>query len=319
MTSTMAARPTTPETIRCGRLGSCAVAVSAIGFGFSPFFASRAFAAGVDPVAASFARIALLSLALSPSARRLRQWPRTSWIVGVGGAISMLGFAGYFVALQRAPVAAATVVYYTYPAVVLAVSALWWKRRLRPREIGACLAILVGVAMCIAPASPAGGSLLALVPAVAAPIGWAIYLIVLSGPAAAMPTAPKMFAGSIGGVVALLPLAAIRTDFRFVPVTADAAESIALLTVCTLAIPASLVTWGAPRAGDRATAMIGSVEFIVAISAAWALMDGSIGTLQLIGIAVILGAAATGARSSARRPRRGSQPCATMRRWRTRP
>lgn len=273
-----------------------AVAVSAVGFGFSPFFATRAFDAGVEPVAASLLRIALLALVLLPAAPRLRGWRReTAWSF-VGGAASMLGFAGYFVALDRAPVAAATVVYYTYPLVVLALSAVVWKRGIRRREMLTASVIVAGVILSVGPGALDASTLLALLPAVAAPIGWGVFLMVLSGPAAAMPTAPKMLAGALGGVTVLTPLTLLTTGPRVMPMTASAAMSVGLLALCTLAIPALLITWGAPGAGDQATAMIGSMEFVVALAVSWTLMGAAATPTQALGAALVCVAAAAAAR-----------------------
>jgi len=210
----------------------------------------------------------------------------------------MLGFAGYFVALDRAPNAAATVVYYTYPVVVLLISAALWKRPLRRTEVLVCSMIVAGVALCVGPLALSGDVMVALLPAFAAPVGWAIFLIVLSGPVGAMPTLPKMFAGSCGGAIALFPIAIWRTGGALMPLTAPALSAMALLTLCTLAIPGILVSWGAARAGDRATAMIGSLEFVVALGVSWILTGASLDRLQLVGIAGIVLAAAVGSRTA---------------------
>lgn len=277
-------------------MGTLAVAISAIGFGLSPYLATRAFDAGVSPESASFVRIALLMVVLSPFAPQMRGWRREAYIVAAGGAVSMLGFAGFFVALDRAPIAAATVVYYTYPVVVLVLSSLVWKRSLHLWEGQVCAAALFGVLLSVGPIGMSSETLIALAPAFAAPIGWAIYLLVLSGPAAAMPTLPKVFAGSCGGTVALLPLAIWRTGGQMMPLTSSAIIAVGLLTLFTLAIPALLVTWGAPHAGDRATAMIGSVEFVVALGVGWLLMGNDVGLAQLVGITLVVAAAIAAAR-----------------------
>lgn len=266
--------------------------VSAVGFGLSPYFATRAFDAGVDPVAASFLRIFTLMCALSPWAHRLRGWGRETRLVMAGGAISMLGFAGYFVALEHAPVAAATVVYYTYPVVVLLLSAAVWRRPLRLREGAVCATVLAGVALAVGPIGVSGALLIALLPAFAAPVGWGVYLLVLSGPASSMPTLAKVFAGAVGGTLALLPLALWTSGPLLLPLESGAIASVGLLTLCTLAIPAVLVTWGAARSGERATAMIGSLEFAVAATAGWVLMGDHLGAIQIAGIALVLAGAA---------------------------
>jgi len=274
--------------------------VSAIGFGLSPLFATRAFDAGVDPVAASFLRIFTLMCVLSPWASQLRGWGREARLVMAGGAASMLGFAGYFVALQHAPVAAATVVYYTYPVLVLLLSAAIWHQPLRLREGVVCASVLLGVVLAVGPIGVSGALLVALLPALAAPVGWAVFLLVLSGPASEMPTLAKVFAGAAGGTLALLPLTLWTSGPRLLPLESGAIASVGLLTLCTLAIPAVLVTWGAARSGERATAMIGSLEFAVAVSAGWALMGDRLGVIQLAGIALVLAGAAMAATDNRR-------------------
>lgn len=281
------------------RWGNVAVALAAIGFGLSPLLATRTFAHGVAPVSAAFVRVTVLMLVLSPCAPRAARWGRQAWIVGAGGAISMLGFAGFFVALDRAPVAAATVVYYTYPVVVLVLSSIVWRRRMQVWEIAMCAAVIIGVAFAVGPISMSGALILALAPAFAAPIGWGVYLLVLSGPAAAMPTLPKVFAGTCGGSVVLLPIVLVTSGWHIVPLTSGAITSLALLTACTFAIPAVLVSWGAARAGERASAMIGSAEFAVAVVIGWLFLGDDLNRLQMAGIALVLAAAAVAARRNA--------------------
>ena len=272
-------------------VGPFTVSLAAIGFGLNPYFATKAFEQGVDPVAAASVRVAVVMVILAPWARRLRGWKREAILVAGGGAISIVGFAGYFIALNRAPVAAATVVYYTYPIIVLMLSAMVWRRRLQSWEVAVCGLVLIGVTLAVGPIGVSSSLLVALAPAVAAPIGWAMYLLVLSGPAAKMPTLPKVFAGSCGGVIVLLPYAMWNTRGRLLPMNSDAMASMGMLTLCTLAIPAVLVTWGAARAGERATAMIGSFEFAVAVGAGWILQGDQLSPIQMCGVSLDLASA----------------------------
>ena len=294
-------------------LGPITVSLAAIGFGLNPFFATRAFEQGVDPVAAASVRVLVVMVILAPWAPQLRGWRRETILVAGAGAISMLGFAGYFVALERAPVAAATVVYYTYPVVVLMLSALIWHRRLRSWEVAVCTLVVVGVVLAVGPIGVSSSLLIALAPAIAAPVGWAVYLLVLSGPSAKMPTLPKVFAGSCGGVIVLLPYALWSTGGRLLPMSSDAIVSMGLLTLCTLAIPAVLVTWGAARAGERATAMIGSFEFAVAVVAGWTLQGDQLSLVQICGVSLVLASALYSASRSRSDDRDDAAPVARYR------
>lgn len=279
------------------RFGAVAVLVAAVGFGSSPLFATRAFDAGISPLAASFIRVLVLVIVLVPWAPQARHWPRESAMVAVGGAVSMIGFAGFFVALDRAPVAAATVVYYTYPVVVLALSVAVWRRRLQTWEVIACVGVITGVLLAVGPIGISSALIIALAPAFLAPVGWAVYLLILSGPAAAMPTLPKVFVGAVGGVITLFPLVMWQTGGRLMPLDSSAIWSMAFLTLCTLAIPAVLVTWGSALAGERATAMIGSGEFVVAVALGWLLLGQQLTTIQLCGVLLVLVSAGSSARA----------------------
>jgi len=264
--------------------------------------ATNAFDQGVSPISAAFVRVASMMLILSPGAHQLSGWWRETWIVVGGGALSMIGFAGYFVALDRAPVAAATVVYYTYPVVVLVLSAIVWRRRMLGWEAAVCATVLTGVALAVGPISVSGPLLVALAPAFAAPLGWGLYLLLLSGPAAAMPTLPKVLAGSFGGTAILMPIVLATRGWHVMPMTSGAITSVALLTACTFAVPAVLVSWGAARSGERATAMIGSAEFAIAVGIGWLFLGDALSAVQIAGIALVLAAAVVAGRRSARAP-----------------
>jgi drug/metabolite transporter (DMT)-like permease len=305
------------------RFGTVAVLVAAVGFGSSPLFATRAFDAGVSPISASFIRVLVMVIVLSPWAGQARRWPRESAMVAAGGAISMIGFAGFFVALDRAPIAAATVVYYCYPIVVLGLSVVVWRRRLQTWEVIACGGVIAGVVLAVGPIGISSALIIALAPAFLAPVGWAIFLLILSGPAAAMPTLPKVFVGALGGVVAVFPVVMWQTGGRLMPLESTAISSMALLTVCTLAIPTVLVTWGSALAGERATAMIGSFEFVVAVSLGWLLLGERLTSVQTVGVLLVIASAGWSARArSTQAPRtadevhdNGDAPSADTARW----
>lgn len=273
------------------RLGGFAVLLSAIGFGLSPFLASRAFSAGVEPTTASLARVGVLAVVTAPFALgSVARWWRQGLLAAAGGAVSVLGFTAFLVALERSPMAS-TVVYYTYPAVVVVFTAIIARRRPSNRDCVLVSLILVGVLVCIGPAGLGVGAVSTLAIAAAAPLGWAGFMLLLSGPLASMPTVPKLFAASCGGVLVLAPFA-IASGVSSLTLESNAVSAVLVLAVCSNAIPAALITWSAPIVGARMTAMVGSVEFVVAIVAGWLFLHGNLGAMQLLGALIVLGAAA---------------------------
>jgi drug/metabolite transporter (DMT)-like permease len=85
------------------------------------------------------------------------------------------------------------------------------------------------------------------------------------------------------------------------PLTGDAVTSMGLLTLCTLAVPGLLVTWGASRSDERATARVGRLQFVVAVSAGWLFVDDRLSSTQISGVALVL-VAATHSASRESRP-----------------
>lgn len=295
--------------------GALAVVGSALGFGLNPFFASRAFAAGVTPEAASLLRTLLLFVVLVPFARRVRGWRREAVTAAAGGAASMAGFAAFYIALDRGPATTATVIYYSYPAVVLAFSALVLRHRVTRGDWALAAAIAAGVVLCIGAPSAAGTDVGSIVLALSAPLGWGVFLVLLAGPLAAMPTAPKMLSATVGGLCVLTPLTLASVGPALVPMTGDALGAVVVLSVCSLGVPALLVTWGAPLVGGRTTALVGGLEFVVALVAGWILLHQQMTLAAALGAALVLVAAMLAGASSSRRgfaaPARVSPPAAT--------
>ena len=277
-------------TVDNDRLRLVAVIAAAVGFGLGPYLASRTLDSGISPLGASSIRLAVMAVVMSPAAYQLKGWGRESVLVAGAGAASGAGITGFYAALNQAPIAAVTVVYYTYPVVVVVLAALIGKRRLLKWEVASGVGVLAGVVLAVGPVSLSIGLLLSLAPAFAAPLGWSVLLLVLCGPAASMPTRPKVFAAACGGAAVLLPLAMWQTDAKLMPATSDAVISIGLLSVVGLAIPSLLMTWGASRTSEQTTAIVGSFEFVVAVAAGWLLLGGGLKPTQIIGVLLVLGA-----------------------------
>lgn len=295
--------------IRCGLAGTStgvlAIVGSAVGFGLNPLLATNAMAAGISPQATGFLRVALVFVALLPVAPQVWRWRRGSVVAAVGGALNGLGLVAFYACLDRVPLAVATVVYYTYPLFVLALSAVVLNRAPRGRDWTMGALILAGVGAGVGPAAVGSGAIGALGLALAAPVAWSIYLLLLAGPLAKMPTLPKLLSGSGGGTLVLLPLSLGADGLALMPPTWGAAVAVTSLAVCSMAIPALLVVWGAARVGERTTALAGSLEFVVAMAAGWLFLGGAITPWQVAGVALIFGAfASTATDACSRRVRR---------------
>ena len=145
-----------------GGAGLTLALVSAAAFGTSGTFAAALIGAGWSPGAAVLARIAVAALILTaPAVLRLRgQWTLLRRSAGRVAAYGLLAVAGaqwcYFNAVARIPVGVAILI--EYLGVVLVVGWLWLRHGQRPRRLtitGGVMAI-VGLALVLNLAGPAG-------------------------------------------------------------------------------------------------------------------------------------------------------------------
>lgn len=125
------------------------ILVSGISFGLLPWFARTAYDHGADPLGMLLARFSLAMIGLFVIrlvVQRGVPWPRGKvlWqLIGLGA----IGYAGqssfYFFGIERIDVSLATVIFYSYP--VLVVLAAWALHGTRPTTIViVCLSMVVG-------------------------------------------------------------------------------------------------------------------------------------------------------------------------------
>lgn len=201
---------------------------------------SRA-ASGVPPLqltAMSFAvsgGLGLAWLAASGRLQDLRQ-PPLAWLHGVGG---LFGFhALYFASLARAPAATANLINYTWPLLIVLLSAALLGMRLTRRHgLGTALA-LAGCAMLLGggAAFPAGAAL-GYALAAASAVVWALYSV-LSRRFPGVP--PGAMAGFCAGTAVLAGAAHLMSEAT---VALDASAWAAVLALGLGPVGAAFVLW----------------------------------------------------------------------------
>lgn len=285
--------------------GLLAVIGSLIGFGLTPYFAVQTFNAGVSAEAAAMWRTALPAIICLPAIRGLRRWRTEALIAAALGAFTAVGFTTFYRALEQTPVAAATLVYYTYPAFALALGWMFFHVRFRARDAAAVFLVTCGAAAALGPTSLDRDALLVLGISFLAPLSWGLFLLLLSGRLAPMPIGPKMLASFAGGGIVMVPLTLWHQGTEVIPPNGQAVVAIIALTVVTRALPGLLVSVGAPHVGGLTTGIVGSGEFLVALGAGWILLGEQILAMQLVGAGLIAAGAISATlpvRARAKRP-----------------
>ena len=281
---TVTKQDSAPAATRRATLAGC----GAIGLWAILALLSRA-AANVPPLqltAMSFAisgGLGLAWLALAGRLRDLRQ-PPLAWAHGVGG---LFGFhALYFASLARAPAATANLINYTWPLLIVLLSAALLGMRLTWRHGLGTLLALTGCALLLAggAAFPAGAAL-GYALAAASAVVWALYSIW----ARRFPAVPPgAMAGFCAGTAALAGGMHLLTEATVVPGSAAWA---AVLALGLGPVGAAFVLWdrGMKRGDPR---LLGTLAFATPVLSTLLLAAAGLApfTAETVGAAALVAA-----------------------------
>lgn len=292
-----AAPDTTSVTTSRSFVGAWIALVSAACFSSAGVFGKPLLDSGWSPGAAITARIAgaVVVLAL-PAALALRgRWGALRENAGLLAAYGLVSIAGtqlcYFNAIQRLPVAVATLVFFLAP--VLVIVWLWLRTGVRPTRL-----TLVGAAVSVA------GLLLVLdlfgtVDVDLVGVAWAgagavclvVYYVVGGHPVEGVPPIAMAACGlaiaAVGllvvGVVGLVPLEAGTADATLLQRQVSFLVPLLglVLLACALAYTTGIAA--ARRLGARLASFFGLSEVLFAVLLAWVLLDELPRPIQLVG------------------------------------
>jgi drug/metabolite transporter (DMT)-like permease len=284
-------------------VGVALIAVSAASFGAMAILARLAYDSGADPTAVLFLRFAMAG-AVMAAIMRLRgdPWPRGRLLAGLA-AMGGLGYVGqsfsYFTALTMASAGLVALLLYLYPVMVTVLAALVLHERVTPVKAAALAMALGGSAMTVGP-EVGGGRLGGILLGVAAPAIYSVYILVGSR------LTPQ--AGSIPSSAVIMLAAAVVFGVLFavqgpaLPGTvAGWAAVVAISLVCTVL---AIVTFfaGLARVGPADAATLSTLEPVVTLVLAAAVLGERFGAMQLVGGVLILAAVLVLARAAAPRP-----------------
>jgi drug/metabolite transporter (DMT)-like permease len=257
-------------------LGLLLVATGAIGFGCRPLFARLAFADGITPALAGLLTLAPTALLCLPSTIRfLRSGAAGAgnragplWALAAGIFVA-LGSLAYMHALGALPVATTTVIYFSYPLFVVLLG--WLIGGVRPSGamLGAAALITAGCASIVAPGVGAGAPASALLIAFAAPLSYAILLLLLAHRLASLPLFPRVGLITLGASLVLAPASGIGGFETLRDLGRAGWIGVAGLVVVCGFVPQLTTTLGVPRAGPDRAAIAGGLELVTALAVGW--------------------------------------------------
>jgi len=261
--------------------------------GFMPLLARRLYAAGVDPASMLLWRyaIALPALLIAAAAIRLNlfiAWRRGAWKIALVGATLGVGQTiTFWKSIETLDTSLAVLLFYTYPALMLVLDRLLFKRPIRPRA-ALCVAVILAGAAFIAVPGLRGGTidLRGLAWAIPSPLIYVFYLAANS----VLLRQQQPLTGAIclyAGMAATFTAIDLATGLD-VPQTADAWLLMAIAGLGPGALVITLFSYSVPRLGPSSYAIIANMELVTVVAVGVTLLGEKMSPERIVGGALIV-------------------------------
>ncbi|HEX9187373.1 MAG TPA: DMT family transporter [Vicinamibacteria bacterium] len=272
--------------------GLALVAFSTVAYGVLPILGKVAYAAGVRalPLLAWRYVVAALLIALlvrgkqPPLRERLRLWAI--------GSVFVVNSIAYFRALESIPASVTALVLYTYPVIVALLAALLGVERLTGRALLAAVGAFTGCALTASgappgePLAPAG-----IAWALAAAVVYASFIVLSSRFGSGVPA--RTLALHLAQVSAVLcVLFAFAEGGLAVPLDPRGLAAVAGIAVVSTVVAMTAFLAGMALIGPTRASVLSSLEVLVTLVLAFALLGERLFPRQWAGAVLILGAVA---------------------------
>lgn len=288
---------------RGGRaLGAGLIAISATAFATLPIFGKLAYASGTEPFALLAWRFSIASVILVVAMvirariRRESMFPpaRLSLtLLALGAFLLTPEVVLFFVGLQTVSAGLAETLLYLYPAWVVLIAAVMFRRR--PSAITvACVAVaMMGAAITVGAATAgsfAAASWVGVAEVVGCSVLFATYLVVASRVlprAGALPSTALVMTGATATFVLL----AVITDSRS-PSDPQGWLGVLGMALIGTVVAFGLLSIGLARIAPSTAAVISTIEPVVVVVLGAVVLGETVGLAQAAGIALIVGSVA---------------------------
>jgi drug/metabolite transporter (DMT)-like permease len=270
--------------------GVVLVLASTVAYGSMAILAKIAFAGGVRPLGLLAFRFLLASLLFTitiPKAASPLPWPIRFRLWGLGG-IFIVNAVAYFTALERTPASLVSVLVFTYPVMVMFLSALLGLDPLTVRGLTAAVLAVAGSALAIG-GTAGGASTSGVALALLAALLYACYVVIGSRLLATIPT--EAVARHAVGLCALLclPWGAWRGEL-VLPSTPAAWVSLVIIGSVSTFVAMRAFLAGVERIGAARASVLSTLEVFVTVGLAALFLGEAVSLRQVAGAALVLAA-----------------------------
>lgn len=268
--------------------GIALVVISAASFGTLAIFARVAYQAGGDVIAVLFLRFVVAGAVLaSLMVMRRERWPSGRNLAGLV-ALGGLGYVGqslsFFTGLTYASAGLMALLLYLFPAVVVILSIVFLHERLTRTKVIALLLAVVGSVLTVGAARE--GQPLGVLLGVVSALIYSVYIVVGSR---VMPRAGAIPASTVIILTAATVYGVLSAVTR--PAFPGGLSGVAaILGLALIATVVAIATFfaGLVRLGPSDTSTLSTVEPVVTVVLAGALLGESISAVQMVGGLLIL-------------------------------
>jgi drug/metabolite transporter (DMT)-like permease len=269
------------------------VLVSAVAFGTLSIFAKLAYNAGLGTEQLLAFRFVLAAIGMWAVAFAVGQSPlnlnrrQVRSLLVVGGVLYTAQALTYFMALRTLPVSLCILIVYIYPSLVVIAGWLVLRRRVSGWHVVALVGSFLGVGLLVGGAKLVVG--VGLIFAFTAPLMYTTFILISERVMASVPPVAASAVMMSGTAVVLCVVAAFAGQLAL-PMTASAwAISVGIAVVPTM-IAISLFLAALPRVGAARASLISTVELLVTVLLAIALLGDRFTVLEAVGGVLVLAA-----------------------------
>jgi drug/metabolite transporter (DMT)-like permease len=274
-------------------LPAIAAVTGSVMVGFMPLLARRLYAAGVDPASMLLWRyvIALPALFIAAAAIRLNlfvPWRRGAWKIALVGATLGVGQTiTFWESIRTLDTSLAVLLFYTYPALMLVLDRMLFKRPVRPGA-ALCVAVILAGAAFIAVPGLRGGTidLRGLAWAIPSPLIYVFYLAANSVLLRQQQPLTGAICLYLGMAVAFAAIDLVTG--LAVPQTADAWLLMVIAGLGPGALVITLFSYSVPRLGPSSYAIIANMELVTVVAVGVTLLGEQMTPERIAGGALIV-------------------------------
>jgi drug/metabolite transporter (DMT)-like permease len=266
------------------------IAASAVCFGLVPLFVRELQGLGTGPATIALYRYGFSALFLMPFLPLDRKKRGGALLLMGAGAVFSLSLIGYLEALGSAPVAAAGVVYMSYPVFAALFALVLLRQALSWRSFAAAGLVVAAAALLLDPSSLSPEVFSALVWAIPAPVAFGFLVVVLSGLAGDLNSLERTACGLTGSILGLLPLALQEGQGSVLPASGSEWGLILAMGFLTALIPQLMFTFACREVGPVRTSAAGSFELPTMFLVGWWVFGEALGAREILSAVLVLAA-----------------------------